>query len=103
MDDVWYVIGLLKQEVEEHNKTNKKQFSLEQAILSHIPFFCCPNHFLSREYQKDIQRYLYCKKMSVAPYPGSFGDQPKNWISKCNIIENMLNYVEQKQTVNLDE
>lgn len=103
MEDVWYVISLLKQEVEEHNKTNKKQFTLEQAILSHIPFFCCPNHFLSREYQQDIQRYLYCKKMSVPPYAGSFGDQPKNWISKCNIIENMLNYIEQKQTIRENE
>jgi len=41
--------------------------------------------------------------MSVAPYPGSFGDQPKNWISKCNIIENMLNYVEQKHNINQNE
>jgi len=97
MDDIWYVIGLLKEELQHHNSKGGKQFNLHETIKSHMPFFACSNHFLSNECQKDIQRYLYCKKMNVPPYEGSYGMQPKKWISKCNIIENMLNYTQSKQ------
>jgi len=97
MDDVWYVVDLLKQEVEEHNATSEKQFEIHQAIISHIPFFTCPNHFISKEYQRDIQRYTYCKKMKVPPFQGSYGNQPKKWIDKCNVIEKMLNYIQSQQ------
>jgi len=97
MDDVWYVIDLLKQELDEHNATNKKQFTLHQTIKSHLPFFGCSNHFISREFQKDIQRYTYCKKMGVPPFEGSFGKHPKKWIDKCNVIEKMLNYIQSEQ------
>lgn len=98
MDDVWHVIDLLKQELEEHNNRSEKKFTLHQTIQSHLPFFACQNHFLSNDLQKDIQRYLYCQKMNVPPYPGSYGNQPKKWIHKCNIIEKMLNYIESKYT-----
>ena len=94
MDDIWYVIDLLKEELKEHNASNKKKFSLHQTIKSHIPFFACPNHFLDNKYQRDIQRYLYCKQMGVPPYDGFFGKHPKKWIDKCNIIEKMLNYIQ---------
>ena len=55
MDDVWYVIKLLKEEVEEHNATSKRKFELHQAIKSHIPFFTCQNHFLDKKHQRDIR------------------------------------------------
>jgi len=102
MDDVWYVIGLLKEELLEHNATSNKKFTLHQTIKSHIPFFACPNHFLNRTLQKDIQRYLYCKKMQVPPYPGTFDNQPKKWIDKCNVIEKMLNYIESQHNKNIE-
>ena len=97
MDDVWYVINLLKEELEEHNATSEKKFELHQTIKSHLPFFTCPNHFISKEYQRDIQRYTYCKKMKVAPYSGAYGNHPKKWIDKCNVIEKMLNYMQSEQ------
>jgi len=97
MDDVWYVIRLLKKEVEEHNETAEKKFTLHQTVLSHLPFFACPNHFLDKKYQRDIQRYIYCQKMNVPPYDGHYGNHPKKWIDKCNIIEKMLNYVQSEQ------
>ena len=97
MDDVWYVIDLLKEELEEHNKTNSKKFDLHQAVKSHIPFFTCQNHFLDKDLQRDIQRYIYCKKMGVPPYEGSFGKHPKKWIDKCNVVEKMLNYIQSEQ------
>ena len=97
MDDVWYVINLLKEELEEHNETAEKKFELHQTIKSHLPFFACPNNFISKEYQRDIQRYTYCKKMKVPPYEGSYGNQPKKWIDKCNVIEKMLNYIQSEQ------
>ncbi len=97
MDDVWYVIGLLKEELLEHNATNKKQFTLHETIQSHLPFFACTNHFLNKECQRDIQRYTYSKRMNVSPYEGHFGSHPKKWIDKCNILENMLNYIQSNQ------
>ena len=97
MDDIWYVIDLLKEEVKEHNDTNKKQFTLHQAIKSHLPFFACSNHFLTKENQRVIQRYTYCQKMNVSPFEGSFGKHPKKWIDKCNIVEKMLNYIQSEQ------
>jgi len=101
MDDVWHVIDLLKKELEEHNNRSEKKFSLHETIQSHIPFFACQNHFLDKKHQRDIQRYLYCQKMNVVPYPGSYGNQPKKWIDKCNIIEKMLNYIQSKQMKNI--
>tara|TARA_X000000950_G_scaffold26460_1_gene28525 strand:+ start:628 stop:1041 length:414 start_codon:yes stop_codon:yes gene_type:complete len=97
VDDIWYVIKLLKEELEEHNTTSKKKFSLHETVISHLPFFACQNQILDKEHQSDIQRYLYCKKMGVSPYPGSYGNHPKRWIVKCNVIEKMLNYIESKE------
>ena len=97
MDDVWYVIKLLKEEVEEHNATSERKFEIHEAIKSHLPFFACTNNFISKEYQRDIQRFTYSKKMNVAPFEGSYGNHPKKWIGKCNVIEKMLNYIQSQQ------
>ena len=97
MDDVWYVIKLLKEEVEEHNATSERKFEIHEAIKSHLPFFACTNNFISKEYQRDIQRFTHSKKMNVAPFEGSYGNQPKKWIDKCNVIEKMLNYIQSQQ------
>jgi len=97
VDDVWYVINLLKEELEEHNETAEKKFELHQTIKSHLPFFACPNHFITKESQRDIKRYTYSQKMNVSPYEGSYGNHPKKWIDKCNIIEKMLNYIQSEQ------
>ena len=35
--------------------------------------------------------------MKVSPYAGSYGNQPKKWIDKCNVIEKMLNYIQKKE------
>ena len=88
---------MIKEELEEHNRTSNKKFELHQTILSHIPFFTCSNHFLDKELQRDIQRYNYCSKMKVSPDTGSYGNQPKKWIDKCNVIEKMLNYIQKKE------
>ena len=97
MDDVWYVIGLLKEELKEHNATVKRNLHYIKLLNPTLPFFACPNHFLDKEYQRDIQRYIYCKKMGVPPFEGSFGKHPKKWIDKCNVVEKMLNYIQSEQ------
>jgi hypothetical protein len=102
MDDIWYVIGLLKQELKEHNISNKKKFTLHQTIQSHFPFFACPNNFLDQKYQNDIQRYIYCQKMRVSPYEGDYGKHPKKWIIKCNVIEKILNYIQSQHVNNIE-
>jgi hypothetical protein len=35
--------------------------------------------------------------MKVPPFEGSYGNQPKKWIDKCNVIEKMLNYIQSQQ------
>ena len=101
MDDVWYVIDLLKEELKENNASSKKKFTLYETIKSHIPFFACSNQFLDKEYQRNLQRYIYCQKMKVSPYEGDYGKHPKKWIDKCNIIEKMLNYIQSKDNLKI--
>jgi hypothetical protein len=69
------------------NESTGKSFDIVGSISYQLPFFCCNNFMLKSEYQKDISKYVYCKEFSISPYMGSFGDQPKKWIDKVNIIK----------------
>ena len=100
MDDVWYVIKLLKEEVEEHNATSERKFEIHEAIKSHLPFFACTNNFINKEYQRDIQRYTYCKKMKVPPYEGSYGEQPFRWVNRAFAIKTAIAKKEKREIEN---
>ena len=71
---------------------NKKgnEFDVAKSVNSQIPFFACRNKILNKEYQKDIQRYIYCKEFGVPAYKGAYGDQPSKWIEKSFVIKNAL-------------
>ena len=81
VDDVWDVIDLLIEEVLEANKSGRG-FDVSKSINAQIPFFTCPNHLLSKDIQRDIQRYIYCIDTSTPAYNGSFGEQPAIWIER---------------------
>ena len=56
-----------------------------------MPFFTCINVLFEKEAHIDIEKYLYCKEFGVAPYPGSFNDQPKRWVDRMFIIKKAFN------------
>tara|TARA_Y100000356_G_scaffold66494_1_gene54626 strand:+ start:379 stop:846 length:468 start_codon:yes stop_codon:yes gene_type:complete len=86
--DVWDVIELLIEEVNDVNQEKGKEFDVLSSINSQLPFFGCRNIFFDRIIQKDIQRYLYCEKFGTSPYEGDYGQQPCLWVDKANIIRN---------------
>ena len=55
-----------------------------------MPFFTCINVLFEKEAHIDIEKYLYCKEFGVAPYPGSFNDQPKRWVDRVFFIKKAL-------------
>ncbi|MBC8556087.1 MAG: hypothetical protein H8D23_41260 [Candidatus Brocadiales bacterium] len=89
VDDIWDVVDLLIEETESFNERGK-DFDTELSVLSQLPFFCCTNHFLDRESQRDIEKYLYCKDYGIAPYSGAYGEQPSRWVRKHQIIKGAL-------------
>lgn len=62
-------------------------FDVDKTIVAQIPFFTCSNHFYNKEISRDIQRYSYCAENNVAPYPGTYGDQPAKWVRKFTAIK----------------
>tara|TARA_Y100001938_G_C7873279_1_gene321352 strand:- start:173 stop:439 length:267 start_codon:yes stop_codon:yes gene_type:complete len=67
-----------------------KEFDIAKSVNSQLPFFCCRNKILKNEYQKDIQRFIYCKEFGVPAYSGSYGQQPAKWVEKSFVIKNAL-------------
>ena len=90
IDDIWIYIRKLEIESWEMQKMGNK-LSILDSIWDQLPFFCCPNQVLNRDMQKDISKYIFSKDAHVPVYPGSYGDQPKLWIDKYNIIKSAFN------------
>jgi hypothetical protein len=61
-----------------------------------LPFFACSRAIFDNESQKDIERYFYCKEFGIQPYPGTFEDQPAEWIKRVFIIKSALNKKEKE-------
>ena len=61
-----------------------------------MPFFACINVLFEKEAHIDIEKYVYCKEFGVAPYPGSFNDQPKRWVDRMFIIKKAFNKREEQ-------
>jgi len=34
-----------------------------------------------------LERYLYCEKFAVLPYPGTYDDQPAEWIDFVQLVQ----------------
>ena len=95
-EDVWKVIDLLIEEIKEYNEKGK-EFDIASSVNAQLPFFCCKNVIQSKEYQKDIERYIYCEQFDVMPYSGSYGEQPAKWVDRAFIIKNVLAKKEKDQ------
>ena len=89
-DDLWDIMYLLIDECRETNKRSVKQFDVVNSVVAQIPFFACPNNFISKEHQEDIKRYLYCLDNNVKPYEGCYDQQPYIWVEKFFIIKTAL-------------
>ena len=55
-----------------------------------MPHFACSKAIYDTKWQEDIERYMYCNEYAVSPYPGSFEDQPAEWIEKTFIIKSAI-------------
>ena len=95
-DDIWdYIMQLYKESQEADSK-----YPLLD-IKDQIPFFCCPNHILDSDCQKDISKYIYCKEVGIPPHDGEYGIQPNLWVDKFWSIKNAMNIREYKQSQEL--
>ena len=88
-DDVWKVIDLIIAETKEENQKGSS-FNIASSVMAQLPFFTCTNIMLSTEAQKDISRFMYVKQFNVPAYKGSYGDQPKKWIEKSFLLNNLI-------------
>ena len=96
--DVWDVVDLIIEETKEMNESHSKSFSPSSSVKSQLPFFACNNIVFDKEFQKDIERYVYCDNFSIAPYPGAYGEQPSRWTQKSYIIKKAINKIQNKAT-----
>ena len=90
-EDVWDVIDICIQETLDYNETEGKSFDVAQSVATKVPFFTCSNFVINEELLKDIQRYVYCEEFSIAPYPGSYGEQPYRWTQKAFLFKKAFN------------
>ena len=90
-DDVWnYALRLVAESKELRNgKGNSDDIAMD--VYLQLPFFCWPGVLTDEKIQRDINRYVYATELGMAPYPGSYGEQPAVWIEKQFLIKHMLN------------
>lgn len=94
--DVKNVVGLLIDEAKEWDNKGK-EFDIASSVSKQLPFFCCNNLFIKNEYQKDIQRYIYCNETGTPAYSGSYGEQPARWLSKYFVLKSAFAQKEKAQ------
>ena len=87
--DVMSVIDLIVKETQEENQKGSS-FSIVDSVMSQLPFFACPNVLLDSQAQQDIARFMYSRQFNTSPYKGSYGEQPKKWIEKSFILNNLI-------------
>ena len=94
--DVWDVVDLIIRETKEMNETTGKSFEVSGSVKSQLPFFACNNILFDKEFQKDIERYIYCENFKTPAYPGGYDDQPALWVQKSFIIKKAVNKTQNK-------
>ena len=94
--DVWDVVDLIIWETKEMNEQSGKSFSPSSSVKSQLPFFACNNIIFDKEFQQDIERYIYCENFKTPAYPGSYDQQPALWIQKSFLIKKALNKIQNK-------
>ena len=87
--EVWQIIDLVVKEVEQSNDEGSS-FNIAESVMVQLPFFACKNIMLDRESQQDIARFMYSKQFNIPPYSGSYGEQPKKWVEKSFMLNNLI-------------
>ena len=93
VDDVNEVIQELINEAKFYNWKGKK-FDVATSVAKQLPFFCCSNNVINKEYQRIIQRYVYCNETKTPAYNGDYGQQPSRWVAQYFILKNAFAYQE---------
>jgi len=88
-DDVWEVIDLIIAETKEENEKGSS-FNIASSVMAQLPFFACSNVMMNQEAQKDISRFVYVRNFNVPAYNGSYGEQPKKWVEKSFLLNNLI-------------
>lgn len=96
LEDVWGIIDLLQQEIKEADG----DFDEDKSLIAQLPYFTCPNLFYTKEINRLVERYTYCKDNNVAPYAGPFGEQPYKWVKAFFTIKNAF---AKKESIMLDK
>ena len=58
--------------------------------MAQLPFFACSNVIMDQKAQQDISRFMYVRNFNVPAYNGSYGEQPKKWVEKSFLLNNLL-------------
>ena len=88
-DEVWDVIRLLIDETQEHINEGSN-LHIAESVMAQLPFFTCGNMMIDKNAQKDITRFMYARQFKISPYRGSYGEQPKKWVEKSFILNNLI-------------
>ena len=96
--DAWDVVDLIIEETKEMNEKTGKSFSPSSSVKSQLPFFACNNIIFDKEFQQDIERYIYCDNFKTPAYSGSYDEQPALWVQKSFIIKKAINKIQNKAT-----
>jgi len=88
-EDVWDVIRLLIDETQEHIEEGSN-LHIAESVMAQLPFFSCSNMLIDVKAQKDITRFMYAKQFNTSPYKGSYGEQPKKWVDKTFLLNNLI-------------
>ena len=63
---------------------------IAESVMAQLPFFACNNMIMDVEAQKDIARFMYARQFKISPYKGSYGEQPKKWVEKSFLLNNLI-------------
>ena len=88
-DEVWDVIRLLIDETKQHIKEGSN-LHIAESVMAQLPFFTCTNMVMDNQSQKDIARFMYARQFKISPYSGSYGEQPKKWVEKSFLLNNLI-------------
>jgi len=88
-NDVWGVIDLIIAETKEENEKGSS-FNIASSVMAQLPFFACSNVMMDQKAQQDISRFVYVRNFNVPAYNGSYGEQPKKWVEKSFLLNNLL-------------
>ena len=67
-------------------------------VLKFIQTFIgiCPKSIINNDAFEIFRRYQYCKTYNTQPFPGSYDDQPAEWLFMVDVIESEIYNLNQR-------